>query len=66
MTTTNLKTTRNDRSPPIKELKKKHSPRMVEGVENVSQVERTHGKEATCRPDQVSAGRAGGPTFLSR
>ena len=44
------KITRNDRSPTIKELKKKHSPRAVEGVETVSRVQQTQGKEGTGRP----------------
>ena len=60
MTTTNLKTKHNQNCQKIelygslttKELKKKHSPGMVGGVEMGSWVEKTHGKAA-----------ASGPTF---
>ena len=62
-TTTNLKTKNNQNcqkiklygSPTTKELKKKHSSRLVGGAEMGSWVERTHSKAA-------AEGR-GGPTF---
>ena len=65
-TTTNFKTKNNQNcqkiepygSPTTKELKKKHSPRPVGGVEVGSQAERT------C--SEVAAGGAGGPTFACR
>ena len=41
-----------------KELKKKHSPRLVGGVETSSRVERTHSKAA--------AGGPSSPTFVCR
>ena len=43
-------------SPTTKELKRKHSFRLVGGAETGSQGERARG--------QVAAGRMGGPTFL--
>ena len=63
-TTTNLKTKNNKNcqkiklygNPTTKELKKKHSPRPVGGVETGSWAERALGKAV--------AGGQGGPTFM--
>ena len=60
-TTTNLKTKINQNwqkielygCPTTKELKKKHSPRLVGGVETDSQAERTHSKAAAGGPGQA-------------
>ena len=65
-TTTNLKTKSNQNcqkiklygSPTTKELKKKHSSRLVGGAETGSQADRIHGKAV--------AGGAGGPTLVCR
>ena len=70
-TTTNLKNKNNQNSqkieqyvgPTTQELKKKHSPRPVGGVEIGSQAERTHGKAAAGVPGEAVAGGACGPTF---
>ena len=69
--TTNLKTKNNHNcqkiklygSPTTKELKKKHSFRLVGGVETDSQVERTHGKAAH-QGGEAMAGGLGYPTFM--
>ena len=73
-TTTNLKIKNNQncqkiklyRSLTTKELKKKHSPRPVGGVETSSWAEGTLGKVVAGGPGEVAAGGEGGPTFLSR
>ena len=68
---TNLKAKNNQKCQKIelygslttKELKKKHSPRLVGGAETGSQAERTGSEAAAGGPDEAAAGRAGGPTF---
>ena len=71
-TTTNLKIKNNQncqkiklyRSLTTKELKKKHSPRPVGGVETSSWAEGTLGKVVAGGPGEgAAAGRLGGPTF---
>ena len=70
-TTTNLKTKNNQNCqkielygcPTTKELKKKHSSRLVGGEDTGSQAERTGSEAAAGGPDEAAAGRAGGPTF---
>ena len=49
-----------------KELKKKHSSRLVGGAESGSRVERTLGKAVTGGPGKAVACRLGGPTFVCR
>ena len=64
---TNLKTKYNQNcqkielygSPTTKELKKKHSSRLVEGAETASQAERTHGKVVAGRISEVADCGAG-------
>ena len=71
-TTTNLKRKNNQNcqkielygSPTTKELKKKHSSRLVGGMEAGSRAERTRGKAAAGGPGEGAAGGFGGPTFL--
>ena len=48
-------------SPTTKELKKKHSSRLVDGVETGSGVDRTHGKAAAGWKTGVGKAAAGGP-----
>ena len=70
-TTTNLKTKNNQKCQKIEvygsltttELKKKHSSRLVVGMETSSWVERTHGKVVAGRPGKAVADGADGPTF---
>ena len=72
-TTTNLKTKNNQNcqkiklygSPTTKELKKKHSSRLVGGAEMSSQADRICSKAAAGRLGNVVAGGAGGPIFVS-
>ena len=45
-------------------MKKKHSSRLVGGVEAGSRAERTRGKAAAGGPGEGAAGGLGGPTFL--
>ena len=49
-----------------KELKKKHSFRLVGGAQTDSLTERTPGKVADDAPGEMAAGGAGGPTFVCR
>ena len=53
-------------SPTTKELKKKHSSRLVGRAETGSWVKRTHGKAVAGGPGEVVACRLGSPTFVCR
>ena len=52
-------------NPTIKELKKKHSSRLVGGVRWAARVERTCSK-AVDWEDEAAAGRLGSPTFVCK
>ena len=70
-TTTNLKTKNNQKCQKIEvygsltttELKKKHSSRLVVGMETSSWVERTQGKAVAGGSGEAVDCRLGGPTF---
>ena len=49
-----------------KEIKKKHSSRVVGRMETDSWVKRTHSKAAAGGPGKVVAGRLDGPIFVCR
>ena len=73
-TTTNLKTKNNQNyqkvelygSPTTKELKKKHSSRLVGGAEKGSQGREDTRQVVAGGPGKAAAGGASGPTFACR